>query len=57
MRTKPVTTPDDKVINPNFATSGDDKEEDSNRLEQHNLITGDAIKTNIGRERSSKFVV
>ena len=38
---KPVTTPDDKVTSPFIA--GSSKEEDSNRLEQHNLITGDAF--------------
>ena len=52
---KPVATPDDRVTSP--VSAGSSKEEDSNRLEQHNLITGDAIKMNIGRERSSKFVI
>ena len=38
---KPVTTPDDKVTSPFIV--GSSKEEDINRLEQHNLITGEAF--------------
>ena len=49
LRTNLATTPDDKVTDP--SSSDDCKEEDSNRLEQHNLITGDAIQMNFGRER------
>ena len=46
---KPVATPDDRVTSPISAGSG--KEEESNRLEQHNLITGDAFKEDFGRDR------
>ena len=51
MRAKPVTTPDDKVTSPFIA--GSSKEEDSNRLEQHNLITGDAFKRRTSDENDS----
>ena len=38
---KPVATPDDRVTSP--VRAGSCKEEESNRLEQHNLIPGDAF--------------